>query len=93
MTRELNVISDIQACDAIVNSECCTLGWDATTLDGMHLNGVYVSTNKKEKFLISIAHLAQPNTKHYKEHILESLNQLAQSYSEFNGDPTDIKII
>ena len=42
MTRELNVLSDIQVCEAVLRSDCCTLGWDATSLlDGKHLNGVY----------------------------------------------------
>ena len=59
----------------MLKSDYCTLGWDATTLDGVHLNGIYISTDTKQKFLISIGHLARPDTKH-KEQIQLIYNRI-----------------
>ena len=38
MVLEMNVLSDIQVAECILASPSINLAWDATTVDGMHLN-------------------------------------------------------
>lgn len=63
------------------------------TVDRMHVNGVYIiTTEKEEKFLISLSQLSRGTAIQYTQQILEALSLLAQSYSEYNGQTTGIKL-
>ena len=44
MARELGAISDLQAAEAFLANRDCTIGFDATTQEGMHLNSVHITT-------------------------------------------------
>ena len=91
MTREMGVISDIQVCIAILSSKCCTLGWDATSLDGSHLNGIYITTDSNENFLIRISRLARATAEHYTSQILDSLKAIASTYANYHEEnPEDV---
>ena len=43
MTRELGSISDLQAAEAIMVNKNTTLGFDATTQEGQHVNSIHVT--------------------------------------------------
>ena len=44
MTRELGVISDLQVGERLMSSDNLTLGFDATTQEGVHINTVHVTS-------------------------------------------------
>ena len=44
MARELGVISELQAAEAILANENCTPGFDATTQEGVHINSIHFTT-------------------------------------------------
>ena len=44
MTRELGVISDLQVGELLMSSDNLTLGFDATTQEGFHINSVHVTS-------------------------------------------------
>ena len=44
MVRELGAISDLQTAEAILGNQDCTLGFDATTQEGIHLNSIHITT-------------------------------------------------
>ena len=45
MTRDLGVISDFQVGELLMSSDNLTLGFDATTQGGVHINIVHVTSN------------------------------------------------
>ena len=47
MTTELGALSDVQVGEALFQSDCTTLAWDATSLDFRHLNEVHATTSDK----------------------------------------------
>ena len=63
----------------------CTIAWDATELDGNHVNEVHVAAPKldgtRSYYTLSVASLAGGTTHDYITHIQESLEDLAQMYS------------
>ena len=44
IARQLGVISDLQMVEAILHNKDRTIGFDATTQEGCHINSVYVTT-------------------------------------------------
>ncbi|KAK2168746.1 hypothetical protein LSH36_14g00031 [Paralvinella palmiformis] len=44
MVRELREIGDRQTAEAILDNWDCTLGFDATTQEGIHLNSIHITT-------------------------------------------------
>ena len=44
MAREIGVIADLQAAEALNNNNHLTIGFDATTQEGVHLNSIHVTT-------------------------------------------------
>ena len=45
MSRELEVVSDFQAAKIALDSENLTLGLDATTQGGFHVNSIHITRN------------------------------------------------
>ena len=43
MTRELGVISELQAAQVILQNKNNTLGFDATTQEGVHINSIHIT--------------------------------------------------
>jgi len=46
MISEMKVLSSIQAIKAILESKHVSLAWDATSLNGKHIDEVHVSTDR-----------------------------------------------
>eukprot|EP00745_Piridium_sociabile_P031362 TRINITY_DN51909_c0_g1_i1.p1 TRINITY_DN51909_c0_g1~~TRINITY_DN51909_c0_g1_i1.p1 ORF type:complete len:176 (-),score=30.14 TRINITY_DN51909_c0_g1_i1:226-753(-) len=83
MARELGVISDLQAAQVAVSTADLTLGFDATTQDGIHMNSIHFTT-ESDCFVIAIDQLAGGTAQDYESHICESVDHLAQVYSQFH---------
>ena len=95
MAREMGVLSDIQAGEALTSNSKCSIAWDATELDGAHVNEVHVatpSTSKNRDYVtLSVAQLPGGTTSDYTEHITQSLDDAAHAYSGWAGEqPSDV---
>ena len=44
MARALGVIADVQTAEALLNNKHVTLGFDATTQEGVHINAIHITT-------------------------------------------------
>ena len=76
MVRELGAISDLQAAEALLANRDCTIGFDATTQDGTHLNSVHITT-KANCYVIAADELPGGTAEDYHLHICESVDNLA----------------
>ena len=54
MTRELGVIAELQTAEVILDDHNITLGFDATTQEGIHLNSIHITT-KTDCFVYIVA--------------------------------------
>ena len=57
MVLEISIMCDIQVAEALLEEKNVTLAWDATSLDGEHINEVHVLTSKGP-LLLQIGHVA-----------------------------------
>ena len=62
-----------------------TLGFDATTQEGVHINSVHI-TSKDDCYVISIDQLPGGTAEDYQHHICSFLNRLADIYSTYTTD-------
>lgn len=53
MTRELGAISDLQTAEALLANTHSSLGFDATTQEGIHLNSIHFTT-KENCYVIAV---------------------------------------
>ena len=83
MTQELGAISELQTAKYILMSEVCTLGFDATTQEGIHINSIHV-TSQSTCYSVAVDELAGGTAAYYHQHIVESVENLAAVYSNFN---------
>ena len=83
MTRELGMISDLQVGELLMSSDNLTLGFDATTQEGFHINSVHV-TSKDNCCDILVDQLAGGTAEDYRQHICYSVDRVAEVYSTFN---------
>ena len=51
MARELGIISDFQAAELLLQNQDVTLGFDATTQEGVHINSVHITTKENSHVL------------------------------------------
>lgn len=91
MVRELGTIAELQTAEAILDNADCTIGFDATTQEGTHINSVHVTTIK-DCYGASIDELPGGTAKDYSDHICETINNLAKAHSYFlDGDYNETK--
>ena len=84
MAIELGVISDLQAAEKLLNSENVTIAFDATTQEGIHVNSVHMTT-QNDCLILGLAQLAGGTAKDYANHVIETINHLADVYATFHG--------
>ena len=82
MTRELGVIADLQTAEAILQHPHVTLGFDATTQEGVHVNSIHVTTTSN-CYVIAVDELPGGTAVDYSQHICGSIDHLATLYSTF----------
>ena len=83
MARELGAISDIQVAEVLMHQDNLTLGFDATTQEGVHLNSIHATT-KSMCHVIAIDELPGGTAEDYQLHICESIDKLADVYATFH---------
>jgi hypothetical protein len=83
MAYEMGVLDDIQVGETVVKCDNLTLSWDATTLDGEHVNEVHVNlpTGPPLGLILQIAVLAGGATSDYVCHLKESIKDITISYA------------
>lgn len=82
MARELGAISDLQTAEVAMTTENLTLGFDATTQEGVHINSIHLTT-KTKFFVVAIDQLPGGTVEDYAEHVTSSIDELAKVYSVF----------
>lgn len=85
MTRELGIISDLQTAELCVKTCNLTLGFDATTQEGVHINSIHLTT-KTDCHVIAVDQLAGGTAEDYHSHVCNSIDQLASVYSDFHDE-------
>lgn len=84
IVREMGILSDLQTAEALCTSKNSTLGWDSTPIDGVHINETHVCT-EKGVFTLALSELAGGTTADYSSSIMQVLEQVVNSYSEYVG--------
>lgn len=82
MARELGIISDFQAAEAILKEKNLTLGFDATTQDDLHVNRIHV-TSKSDCHVLAVDQLAVGTAEDYEVHITETMDSMVDVYCKF----------
>ena len=83
MTRELGSISDLQAAEAIMGNKNITLGFDATTQEGQHVNSIHVTT-EHSCYAVAVDELPGGTAQDYSAHICDSIDNLASVHAYFH---------
>nr|XP_047146751.1 uncharacterized protein LOC124819309 [Hydra vulgaris]XP_047146752.1 uncharacterized protein LOC124819309 [Hydra vulgaris]XP_047146753.1 uncharacterized protein LOC124819309 [Hydra vulgaris]XP_047146754.1 uncharacterized protein LOC124819309 [Hydra vulgaris] len=82
MMRELGVLSDLQTAEIAFTTKDLTLGFDATTQEGVHVNAVHLTT-ESICMVVAIDQLSGGTAYDYQSHITKSVDNLAKLYSDF----------
>ena len=88
MARELGVVSDFQAAEILCEKKDLTLGFDATTQEGLHVNSVHI-TSQDDCLVLAIDQLAGGTAEDYEHHISDSIDRVADVYSRFHDTDFD----
>uniref|UniRef100_UPI00358EAAAF uncharacterized protein isoform X1 n=3 Tax=Myxine glutinosa TaxID=7769 RepID=UPI00358EAAAF len=85
--REMGILSDLQVGSTLVSCKNSTLAWDATSLDGKHLNELHVATSQGS-MVLGISQMPDGRAVTYYDNITEVLGDTLDSYSQYTGvDP------
>jgi len=85
MARELGIIADLQTSELAMKTKNLTLGFDATTQEGVHVNSIHFTT-KEETHVIAVDELPGGTTDDYHNHICDSVDHLASMYADFHEE-------
>ena len=83
MAQKLGVVAELQTAEVILVNNNCTLGFDATTQEGVHLNSIHVTT-KSNCYAVAVDELAGGTADDYYQNIVQSIDNLAKVYCHFN---------
>nr|XP_047126045.1 uncharacterized protein LOC124807754 [Hydra vulgaris]XP_047126048.1 uncharacterized protein LOC124807754 [Hydra vulgaris]XP_047126050.1 uncharacterized protein LOC124807754 [Hydra vulgaris] len=86
MARELGSIADLQAAEWIISNTHLTLGFDATTQEGVHINSIHLTSNDKCQ-VIAVDQLPGGTAVDYANHICNEVDHTALVYSNFHLKP------
>ncbi|XP_029113602.1 uncharacterized protein LOC114912179 [Scleropages formosus] len=96
MVQELGVISQLQTAEMILANNNVTLGFDATTQEGTHVNEIHFST-EHDSMSAAVDELAGGTAEDYCNHICQTVDDLAHTYVFFtkgtNFEETRAKLI
>ncbi|XP_023819113.1 uncharacterized protein LOC105357363 isoform X2 [Oryzias latipes] len=81
MVRELGVVSDFQVAEFLLSNQDVTLGFDATTQEGLHVNEIHF-TSDSDCLVMSLDLLPGGTAEDYQLHIQESLSRVADVYTK-----------
>jgi hypothetical protein len=83
MALEIGTWSDIQACELLFDNSNITLGFDATTQEGIHVNVIYMTVGEK-CYVLSLEQLPGGTAHDYSSHFMRTICHLADIYSMFH---------
>ncbi|KAG1662454.1 Protein ARV1 [Nymphon striatum] len=83
MARELGAISELQAAETIIDNKNSTLGFDATTQEGTHVNSIHITT-PTNCVACAVDELAGGTADDYYRHICDTVDNLALVHSYFH---------
>ncbi|ELU14182.1 hypothetical protein CAPTEDRAFT_185504 [Capitella teleta] len=82
MARELEVLSDLQVAEMLMNYIDCTAAFDATTQDERHVNEIHITNSE----VSLVAAVDEGGTAlDYKNHLCDTVINLAEVYCFFRG--------
>jgi len=81
MARELGAIAEMQTATTILRSDNVTIGFDATTQEGVHVNSIHFTT--QDCSVAAVDQLPGGTAADYAEHIMDTVNRLSEPYSYF----------
>uniref|UniRef100_A0A8C7YFM4 Uncharacterized protein n=1 Tax=Oryzias sinensis TaxID=183150 RepID=A0A8C7YFM4_9TELE len=81
MIRELGVVSDFQVAEFLLSNQDLTLGFDATTQEGVHVNEIHF-TSASDCLIMSLDLMPGGTAEDYQLHIQESLSRVAGVYTK-----------
>ena len=84
MSIELGLVSDLQTAEIAMVTEHLTIGFDATTQEGVHIYSTHFTTKTNCK-VMSIEQIAGGTADDYMQHDCGSVDHLARVYSDFHG--------
>ena len=76
MMRELGIILELQAAQVIIQNKNNTLGFDATTQEGVHINSIHITT-ETQCIVLAVDQLPGGTVHDYKEHSSDTIDNLA----------------
>ena len=85
MTRELDSIADLKTAELAMKTNNLTIGFDATTQEGAHINCIHLNT-ETESEIVDIHELSGGTADDYHEHITSSIDTLAHVYADFHHE-------
>ncbi|GFR74380.1 hypothetical protein ElyMa_002161200, partial [Elysia marginata] len=84
MPFEIGLLSSIQLMEHVISQPSLCLSWDATTIDGSHINEIHLTINKNECLVLDIRHLPGGTGSDYVSHIMGALTDAASVYSKYH---------
>ena len=88
-SRNVTIAFDFQVAALLYNSRNVTIAFDATTQYGTHVNEIHATTNEK-CLVMSLEELAGGTAKDYANHIIKSVEHLAQTLCTFRVEEQSI---
>ncbi|GFR66542.1 39S ribosomal protein L46, mitochondrial [Elysia marginata] len=85
MAYELGVLSTLQLTEFMLSQQYLCLSWDATSLEGEHVNEIHVTANKTECLILDIKHLPGGKSSDYVTHVMSAMTEAAASYARYSG--------
>ena len=83
MARELGAVAELQAAETLLETKNATIGFDATTQEGTHINSIHFTTSK-ECVAAAIDELPGRTADDYAGHICKSVDSMAETYVYFH---------
>ncbi|XP_014674001.1 PREDICTED: uncharacterized protein LOC106814216 [Priapulus caudatus] len=85
MARELDCIADLKSAELAMKTKDLTLGFDATTQEGVHINSIHFNTIS-ECDLVAVDELPGGTAEDYHGHITASVDHLADTHSDYHQE-------
>jgi len=82
IARELGTLSESQAATTILASDNVTVGFDATTQEGVHVNTIHFTTNT-QCCVAALDQLPGGTAADYADHVLDKVDRLSLAYCHF----------
>ena len=83
MARELDAIAELQTAEAVIANKDCTLGFDANTQEGVHVNSLHFTT-ALDCYAAAVDEFAGGTAEDYQQHICDSVDSMASVYAHFH---------